>query len=158
MTKETHNYEVNVEWTQDRKGIISSPVLTQQIEVATPPDFPKGIPNIWSPEHLFVAAVNSCLMNTFFAVAENSNLTYVSFKSNAVGIVEKIEENYQVTEISLNPTLTISDIKDSERAMRILEMSEKNCLISNSIKSIIHLNSKILVENTEEIKGDNSKQ
>ena len=147
MTEETHKYEVNVEWTQDRKGTLSSPVLTQQIEVATPPDFPKGIPNIWSPEHLFVAAINSCVMNTFFAIAENSDLTYVSFKSNAVGTVEKIDGNYQVTEITLKPILTISDVKDSERAMHVLEMSEKNCLISNSVKTIIHLESEILVEN-----------
>ena len=61
-----HKYEVNVEETKDRKGIMSSTILSQQIEVATPPDFPKGEPNIWSPEHFFVAAVNSCLMNSFF--------------------------------------------------------------------------------------------
>jgi len=35
------------------------------IEVATLPEFPKGIPGIWSPEHLFTAAVSSCLMTTF---------------------------------------------------------------------------------------------
>ena len=144
--EETHKYEVNVEWTQDRKGMLSSPVLTTQIEVATPPDFPKGVPNIWSPEHLFVAAINSCVMNTFFAIAENSDLSYVSFKSNAVGKVEKIDGNYQVTEITLHPVLIISDEANSERAMRILEMSEKNCLISNSVKTIIHLEPKVVVD------------
>ena len=64
-------------------------------------------------------------MNTFFAIAENSNLKYISFKSNAVGTVEKIDGEYQVTEITLKPILEISDIEDSERAMRIIEMSEK---------------------------------
>ena len=140
-----HKYEVNVEWTKDRKGTLSSPVLTTQIEVATPPDFPKGEPNIWSPEHLFVASVNSCVMNTFFAIAENSKLTYVSFKSNAVGTVEKIDGNYLVTEITLKPILTISDAADSERAKLILEMSEKKCLISNSVKTTIHLEPEIIV-------------
>jgi len=104
---------------------MSSPVLSQQIEVAKPPDFPKGVPNIWSPELFFGAVVNSCLMNTFFAVAENSNLKYISFKSNAVGTVEKIDGEYQVTEITLKPILEISDIEDSDRAIRIIEMSEK---------------------------------
>ena len=140
-----HKYEVNVEWTKDRKGTLSSPVVTPQIEVATPPDFPKGEPNIWSPEHLFVASINSCVMNTFFAIAENSKLTYVGFKSNAVGTVEKIDGNYLVTEITLKPILTISDAADSERAKLILEMSEKKCLISNSVKTIIHLEPEIIV-------------
>lgn len=42
------------------------------IEVATPPEFPKGIPGMWSPEHLFTAAVSGCLMTTFLSIAEKS--------------------------------------------------------------------------------------
>lgn len=66
---EAHKYLVNLEWSMDRKGEISSPVLDQKIEVATPPEFPKGMPGIWSPEHLFTAAVSSCFMTTFLAIA-----------------------------------------------------------------------------------------
>ena len=147
----THQYEVNVEWTQDRKGTISSPDLTLKIEVATPPDFPKGEPKIWSPEHLFIAAVNSCLMNTFFAIAENSDFKYISFKSNAIGKVEKVENDYLVTEIKLRPILTIADTADADKALRVIEMSEKNCLISNSITSTIILEPQILVNAVNEI-------
>ncbi len=67
-----------MKWTsigcQTEKDWFSSPVLNTKIEVATPPEFPKGIAGIWSPEHLLVAAVSSCLMTTFLAVAENSKL------------------------------------------------------------------------------------
>ncbi len=70
----THHYEVDLVWTLDRKGVISSPVLPTTLEVATPPEFPKGIPGIWSPEHLLVGAVNACYMTTFLAIAENSKL------------------------------------------------------------------------------------
>jgi organic hydroperoxide reductase OsmC/OhrA len=51
---------------------MSSPELNNKIEVATPPQFPKGVQGIWSPEHLFTAPVNSCFMTTFLAIAENS--------------------------------------------------------------------------------------
>jgi len=51
---EPHAYNVNIEWTNDRKGIMSSPELNSTIEVATPPNFPKGMEGIWSPEHLLV--------------------------------------------------------------------------------------------------------
>lgn len=76
----THSYEVNLHWDSERKGTLSSPVLPTKIEVATPPDFPKGMKDIWSPEHLFVGAVNSCLMATFLAVAENSKFGFISFE------------------------------------------------------------------------------
>lgn len=141
-----HSYEVNLQSKSERKGILSSPVLPSEIEVATPPDFPKGIAGIWSPEHLFVAAVNSCLMTTFSAVAENSKLEYLSFECNAVGIVEKADRKYEVTEIILKPKLVIPDSQHLDRAKRIIEMSEKACLISNSIKS------KITLESTIEVK------
>ena len=61
------------------------PVLDTRVEVATPPEFANGMPGIWSPEHLFVAAVNSCLMTTYLAIADNSKLPFVSFSSRATG-------------------------------------------------------------------------
>lgn len=90
---DAHYYNVDISWTQDRMGLLSSPELNNSekpnnnyIEVATPPQFPKGIPGIWSPEHLFTAAVSSCLMTTFLSIAENSNLN--SLISNV-----KLKEN-----------------------------------------------------------------
>lgn len=139
-----HQYEVNLLWVSERKGTLSSPVLPTEIEVATPPEFDKGIAGIWSPEHLFVASVSSCLMTTFFAIAENSKLEYLNFDCNATGIIDKVEGKYTVIEIILKPRLVIPSTQDIDRAKRILEMSEKACLISNSVKTKITLESTVL--------------
>ena len=132
-----HFYEVSLEWDSERKGTMTSPVLNNSIEVATPPEFPKGMAGIWSPEHLLVAAVNSCLMTTFLAIAENSKLNYSAFSSKAVGKLEVVEGKYMISEITLMPTLTISAEDQKERAGRVLQKSEAACLISNSVKSTI---------------------
>ena len=79
----THYYNVGLDWSEGRIGTVSSPELNSTIEVATPPEFPKGVAGIWSPEHFLVAAVSSCLMTTFLAVAENSNLMFEKFSCNA---------------------------------------------------------------------------
>ncbi len=136
---QTHHYEVDLVWTSDRKGTISSPVLNHSIEVATPPEFTKGMPGIWSPEHLLVAAVNACYMTTFLAIAENSKLEYLSLDCKAIGLLEQPEGKYQITTVLLKPVLVITDEHQAERAMRILEKTEKACLISNSIKSDVKL-------------------
>jgi peroxiredoxin-like protein len=141
-----HNYEVNLSWLENRKGTISSPALTQSIEIATPPEFPKGIEGIWSPEHLFAAAINSCLMTTFLAVAENSKLEFVSLDSTAIGKLDKIDGKYMMTEVVLRPKLVIRNPELQEKAKRVLEMSEKACLISNSVKSTIIFEPDILVQ------------
>ena len=132
-----HHYQVKVNWDTDRKGTMSSPVLNSTIEVATPPEFPKGMPGIWSPEHLLVAAVNSCLMTTFLAIAENFKFDFIHFESNADGTLEKVDGKYMITEVALSPVLTIAPDADKEKALRILEKSEAACLISNSVKAKI---------------------
>ena len=133
----THHYNVKVNFEKDRMGLMSSPVLDSTIKVATPPEFPKGMQGIWSPEHLLVAAVNSCLMTTFLAIAENSKLNFAKFESNADGKLELVDGKYMISEIVLSPDLLIYHESDREKAMRILQKSEAACLISNSIKSRI---------------------
>lgn len=136
---EPHYYNVDVNWNTDRKGVMCSPELNRDsgscIEVATPPEFPKGMPGIWSPEHLFTAAVSSCLMTTFLSIAENSKLTFIAFNCKSKGKLEQVEGKFLMTEVILEPTVTITDEKDRERAQKVLQKAEAACLISNSVRS-----------------------
>jgi len=149
-----HSYNVNISWTQDRKGMMCSPELQNKqvneancLEVATPPEFEKGIPNIWTPEHLFTAAVSSCLMTTFLAIAEYSKLEFVSFKCSSKGILEKVDGKFMISEVYLFPEVVITDESKRSRTERVLEKSEKACLISNSITSKVTMEAKIIVQN-----------
>ena len=140
---EAHFYNVDVKWESDRKGEISSSEISQKLEVATPPQFPKGMENIWSPEHLFTAAVSSCLMTTFLAIAENSKLDFVNFECNSKGKLEQIDGKFLMTEVILEPVVTIKNESEREKAEKVLQKSEANCLISNSVKSKITMISEI---------------
>lgn len=141
----SHYYQVKVNFEKQRLGTLSSEVLDQQIKIATPPEFPKGIENIWSPEHYFMAAINGCLMTTFLAVAENFKLDFVNFESDSVGKLELVENKFTMSEIILKPIITIKKEEDRALAIKVIEKSEKACLISNSIKSDIKMVIKINV-------------
>lgn len=139
---EAHFYNVDIAWNKERKGIMCSPELAAAqdshggcIEVATPPEFPKGIPGIWSPEHLFTASVSSCLMTTFLAIAENSKLDFLAFNCNAKGKLEQVDGKYLMTEVLLEPVVIVKEEKDIDKAYKVLQKSEINCLISNSVKA-----------------------
>lgn len=137
-------YNTEVEWTGERHGQLCAPVLPC-LQIDAPPEF-KGHDGVWTPEHLFVASVNSCFMTTFLAIAENSKLDIVSFKAGATGKLEKTDQHgFVMTEIMLHPKLVISSARDFERANRILEKAEKHCLISNSIKSQTRLEPEISI-------------
>ena len=136
---ESHIYQVDVKWMADRIGEASSPELLNTIDIATPPQFPKGLEGVWSPENFFTAAVNGCFMTTFLAIAENSKLSFASFQCTADGKLEKVDGKYLMTEVILKPILVIESESDREKAERILQKSESACLISNSIKSKVSL-------------------
>ena len=139
-------YTTEVEWTGERHGDLRAPVLPN-LQVDAPPEF-KGHEGAWTPEHLFVASVNSCFMTTFLAIAENSKLEFVSFSADAKGKLEKLEgQGFIMTEVILRPKLHVSHARDVERASRILEKAEKHCLISNSIKAETKLESEINFSN-----------
>ncbi len=137
-----HHYKINVKWDEGRIGTLSSESLPD-IKVATPPEFPKGVAGIWSPEHMFVSSAAICLMTTFLSIAENSSLPFNSFRCSAEGKLEKVDGNFMISEIELKPELVIPEEKYREKAGRIIEKSEKMCLISNSMKTKIILSPEI---------------
>ncbi|MBL7720039.1 MAG: OsmC family protein [Flavipsychrobacter sp.] len=142
----THYYEVSVNWNEGRTGTMDSPALNKEITVATPPEFAKGVPGIWSPEHLFTAAINSCLMTTFLAIAENFKLEFTGFSSRATGKLEIVDGKYMMSEVTLEPILTIPHQGMEEKAMRVLQKAEAACLISNSVRSSIIFHPQVLVQ------------
>ena len=142
---EKHSYNLSLEWTGDRKGILSSTEFPSTIEVVTPPEFDKGIPGYWSPEHLFTASVLSCFMTTFLAVADYSKLEFEKFDCKAEGILESVEGKFLMTEIILKPIVYIKNQVEIEKTERILHKSEKACLISNSIITKVVLDFEVRV-------------
>jgi organic hydroperoxide reductase OsmC/OhrA len=84
-------------------------------------------------------------MTTFLAIAELSKLEFVSFACRSEGLLEKRESSgYQITEITLRPRLVIRHGSDTERAFRILDKAEGNCLVSKSIKSSVRIQPEVI--------------
>ncbi len=128
-------YHTAVKWTEQRKGVISCEGKPD-VEVATPPEF-KGHEGIWSPEDLFVASANICLMTTFLAVAERAGLAFSAYESAAEGRLELVEGKFQFTTITIRPSITLKSGEDAGKAKELIEKAERNCLISNSMKAAV---------------------
>jgi len=144
MMSEKHTYSTAVEWTKEKRAALSSRGLPT-IEVATPPNFPGGHEGIWSPEHLFTAAAEVCLMTTFLSFADRANLDFLSYKSEADGILDKVEKSLLMTRIHIKPTITVANEADREEALKLIERAERYCLISNSVKSEVTIEAIVVV-------------
>ncbi|MEO8047132.1 MAG: OsmC family protein [Nitrospirota bacterium] len=137
VRSKVYTYHTSVKWTEQRKGVVSC-AGKPDIQVATPPEF-KGHEGIWSPEDLFVASVDICVMMTFLAMAERGGLAFTSYESTAEGKLELMDGKLQFTAITLKPTITLSASVDAAKAKELIEKAEANCLISNSIKARVSL-------------------
>lgn len=137
VRSKSYTYRTSVRWTDRKVGTIAA-AGKPDILVATPPEF-KGHEGIWSPEDLFVASANICLMTTFLAFAERAGLAFTSYESDAEGLLELIEGKFQFTRIVLRPTLTLKPGEDAKKAGELLAKAEASCLISNSMKCRIEL-------------------
>jgi len=133
MKRMSFTYNNSVRWTEQKKGLLSCDGKPD-IEIATPPEF-KGHPGIWSPEDLFVAAVNMCIMTTFLHYIEKENIVIRSYESFAEGILGMANGRLSFSKIKIKPAVLVAKKDDAEEVKRIFEVAEQRCLISNSIKS-----------------------
>lgn len=126
-----------VRWTGERKGTISA-AGKPDVQVATPPEF-KGHEGIWSPEDLYVASANLCVMTTFLAFAERTGLQFSSYESEAEGTLEFMGDRFLFTKIVLRPRITLKPGELKAKAEEVLHKAERNCLISASMKTEVVL-------------------
>ena len=143
LKPKSYKYHTAVRWTGRKTGMMSSEGKPS-IEVATPPEF-KGHEGIWSPEDLFVASANACLMTTFLSFAERAGLLFTAYESEAEGLLELVGGKFQMTRIVLKPRITLKQGEDSGKAKDLIMKAEANCLISNSMKTQVSIEPEIHV-------------
>ena len=128
-------FKTTVKWIEGKKGKLSSEDKPS-IEVSIPPDF-KGPEGYWSPEDLFLASINSCIMTTFLYFAEKVSLSFLSYESEIEGTVSFEEGKLVFSSVIIKPLIKVKNKSDAEKAKQLIEKSEKYCLISSSVKSKI---------------------
>ncbi len=130
-------YKTSVSWIEERKGILCSSGKPT-IEVSAPAAF-KGQEGMWTPEELFVASVNTCIKLTFIHYAQRDKLEFLSYESEAEGTLESVEGRFMFSELKVRPKIKLSSSNQIEKAKELIQLSEKNCLITNSIKSKVEV-------------------
>lgn len=130
-------FKTNVKWTENKKGKLHCSAKPP-IEVSTPPEF-KGHKGYWTPEDLFLASINSCIMTTFIYFAEKSSLVFLSYESEIEGEVSFEEGKLAFSSITIRPVIQVKSETDKEKVKQLMEKSEKYCLISSSVRLKITL-------------------
>lgn len=138
-----HTYEVQLAGRPDGYATVSSAGIPE-LRSAPPLDF-DGPGDAWSPEHLLLAAVETCFLFTLRSVARASKLEFQSLELSGRGKVDRKDGVTRFAEILLRPRLHLAADADKDRALRVLEKSEKACLVSASLSTPVRLEPEVLV-------------
>jgi uncharacterized OsmC-like protein len=93
-----------------------------------------------------LAAVETCFMFTFRAVAEPSKFEFQLLELSGSGTVDRKDGSTRFTDIVLRSRLTLPKGADPERAKRMLEKGKNACLVTASLSVPVRLESEIVVE------------
>lgn len=88
------------------------------------------------PEQAFVAALSSCHMLTFLAIAAMSKLTVDSYSDRSVGHLGKNAAGKSViTRVDLYPQIKFADgaAPSTETLQRLHEKAHRECFLANSV-------------------------
>lgn len=137
----TFHYKTSVFWLGNRAGL-NRAEGKEAFRVASPPEF-IGEPGVWTPEDLFVAAVNTCTMTTFAAFSQKKEVPIVVYESSAEGTLEFSEGSYRFTKVVVRPRIVAASPATREIIETILHDAHKGCLISNSINAHVEIEAEI---------------
>lgn len=131
-------FKTGLVWKSPQRGALAS-AGKPEITVGSPPEF-RGFPDNWSPEDLLVGSLNTCLMLTFFALAQSKGVSPIAYQSSAEGLLENVEGKYRITEVTVTPTVVLKSEADLNFARELMQNKvEPNCFITNSISAKVRL-------------------
>jgi len=125
------------------KTVFSGP---GELEVGPAPEF-EGSPETLNPEEMFVAAINNCLMTTFFYFVRKLNVEISSYYSEAQGQVEKQKDGFRFTNVQVRAEVTLRQGNLAEKVRQLGDLAEKYCLVSRSVTCPVQY--ELEVETTE---------
>lgn len=143
---EFHEYRLDIVREGEGGGLLTDPAgALPSLEVTPPPEF-GGPGDRWTPEHLFVAAVASCLMTTFTAVAAASGLEVLGYRDAPTGRLTRDDRGrYRMSSVTLRPTVRVGDADQVDKTLRLLDKAERACLISRSVSARVWLEPRVEV-------------
>ncbi len=112
----------------------------QTIGASAAPEF-LGTPTRVNPEEALVAALSSCHMLTFLAIAAKRNFVVDSYHDEAVGTLAKnAQRRLAITECVLRPRVVFSGTPPSAEQLAALHHeAHEHCFIASSVLTAVRI-------------------
>ena len=108
-----------------------------QVKASAAPEY-QGDAALVNPEEALAAALSSCHMLTFFAIAARKRYVVDSYEDAAVATLDKnAEGQLAITRVILRPRVVFGGDKspDGSELEALHESAHRNCFIANSVRT-----------------------
>jgi organic hydroperoxide reductase OsmC/OhrA len=138
LESKTFSYHTELEWEGGRRCHVTA-AGRPPITVVPPRDFPGGEDAQWSPEHLFLASLQSCTMLSFLAHCAHNGVEVVEYRSEASGDLARRESDrrYAFRAVGLIVTVVVAG-GHAPLAQGLTDKAQRDCFISASTTAEIH--------------------
>jgi len=136
-----HCYEVALTGSAAGYATVSETGLPD-LTTAPPVEY-DGPGDAWSPEHLLLAAVSSCFLFTFRAVAKGSHVDFVDIDAHAFGTVDRSAGTTRFTDIVIRAAVTAAAVVDVVAVQRAIDKTAARCLVSSSLSTPVRVEATI---------------
>jgi peroxiredoxin-like protein len=142
MQQFPHRYHVKSSGTSEG-GLATTSENLPDLVIAPPAEF-DGPGDAWSPETLFAAAVSSCFILSFRAVAAASRYTWKDIECESEVVLDRVDKVTRFTRVQTKVRLTVDEESDKDRGTRLLEKAESVCLVTNSLSAELELDCEVV--------------
>jgi len=132
-------YQVDLKCKENMKARVSAAIFSNDIEVSSYSCLKNLNDNVWSAEHLFLAAIESSYMTAFFSAAQHKGIKCKSFKSTARAIILLSDEFSEITDVVLRPIVIIEESNKINKTLKIFSLCKEHCLVVNALKVRLHI-------------------
>lgn len=112
-----------------------------RVDASSAPEY-FGTADRVNPEEALVAALSSCHMLTFLALAARKRLVVERYEDSAVGALEKNPDGkLAITRVTLRPKVAFSDGTPlaPQDLQRLHEKAHEHCFIANSVRTEVSI-------------------
>jgi organic hydroperoxide reductase OsmC/OhrA len=146
----THHYEAQAQWRKPADAATNP--MNHRLRFGTAPTIEasgasqfKGDPTKVNPEELFVAALVSCQMLSYLALAARAGIDVLAYDDTGLGTMTIADKRMRITEVRLRPRITIAPGNDAAKARALVENAHQTCFVANSVACAVEVEADIAV-------------
>jgi tRNA-Thr(GGU) m(6)t(6)A37 methyltransferase TsaA len=126
-----YEFETAIGYVGGKKGVFSG-LNRHEVVVGCSAEF-GGKKEYWSPQHLFVGAIETCIMTTFLWLLKRNNLGIISYRSKAAGKAQLKNKNFVFTEVTVKPIISVDSAKIKKDIHNLINEAGEQCMVSKSV-------------------------